>query len=152
MRDRIRIKRTKASNLAYRILLWLSAQGFYTSLTSDLLNDKGARYFNIESQAKSFRIVHRFMKQFKQFGTFKKTESASEGCLNYVCNQQIGEDSINVKLYAIRELPNTCQLVEETVTIPEQVIPEHIEPEHVETRMVVKCSDDSELEPVLETA
>ena len=140
------MKKNKRENeiaqLALEILLWCAKRGFYTGLHNNL----SANSFLIKSQGQSFKTIHEFKKDFKQFGTFERSDSASEGCLDYVSTVKIGKNTITVDFYAVNDLPNTCRLVEEKVFVSEETVPEHIVEEHYETKLVVKCSDDKDQE------
>ncbi len=125
----------KSLELAWKMLEWAYKNDLYANIDA---TSRGMVTFRC--QPKSYKNVHLFKREFPKVGTFKKGISSMNTWLNYDGN--CGD--LHIGFYGVEELPPSCKIVREEVTIPETLVPEHIEPEHTEIKTRIVCDNGDE--------
>ena len=125
----------KSFELAWKMLTWAEKNNLYANID---VSSRGNVTFRCQPQ--SYKNTHLFKREFPKIGVLKKEINLANTWLNYEGNY----DDLRISFYGVEELPPSCKIVREEVTIPETLVPGHIEPEHTVTKTRIVCDNDDE--------
>ena len=125
----------KAMELGWKMLKWTEENELFGSI---LVQKEDVEF---DCQGKSYKNIHLFKKVFPEVGKLNR-EVYLNDALRY--KGEVGK--LKIDFYAVRQLPPSCKLITEEVTIAEELIPEHTEPEHIETVTKIVCGNGEQTE------